>query len=44
MAGYLGSAEPVRLRRPGVLNSFVHGVLSVPFGFLSLFSQLLRAV
>ncbi len=37
MAGYLGSAEPVRLRRPGAVNSFLHGVLSVLFGFLSLF-------
>jgi hypothetical protein len=41
MAGYLGSAEPVRLRRPGAVNSFVHGVLSVVFGFLSLFLLML---
>ena len=41
MAGYLGSAEPVRLRRPGVVNSFVHGALSVVFGFLSLFLLML---
>jgi hypothetical protein len=37
MAGYLGSAEPVRLRRPGAVSLFLHGVLSVVFGFLSLF-------
>ncbi|QNE22615.1 hypothetical protein F1D05_37850 [Kribbella qitaiheensis] len=41
MAGYLGSAEPVRLRRPGRVNCFVHGVLSVVFGLLSLFLLML---
>jgi hypothetical protein len=41
MAGYLGSAEPVQLRRPGAINSFVHGVLSLVFGFLSLFVLML---
>lgn len=41
MAGFLGSGEPVRLRRPGAANSFWHGLLSVVFGFLSLFLLML---
>lgn len=41
MAGYLGAPELVCLRRPGAVKSFVHGVLSVVFGFLSLFLLML---
>lgn len=40
-AVYLGSAEPERLRRPGSVGSFVHGVLSVVLGVLSLFLLML---
>ena len=41
LARFQRSAEPIRLRRPGAANSFLHGLVSLVLGLVSWFLMLL---